>query len=428
MKADSPEKIIIEPTTRCNFKCEMCVKQAPGCRIEEGDLTDALFDNLKPLIPGAESVIFTGIGEPLLHSGLERYISYTRENMKPSGRTGFQTNGKLLTGKRAESIVAAGTDVICISVDSSMPGQFRDVRNGGELADVENAFDAVRTSKKRVAGSRTRVGVEFVLMKKNLHELPEVILWAERQGAEFVMVTHLTPYDAGHGNEPAYIENSYAARALFDTWSLKGAEAGLDLSSYETVLWNYNKTDREKALVELVQSMKNEASSKDLFIDVSRLLREDDGYNKRLKEVFNRSEEIAAQKGIELVLPEMRPNSERYCRFVEENALFVTWNGDISPCYFLWHQYACMREGFTKQVTPVFFGNSMEREPLNIWNSEGYDSFRNKVKLYDYPMCANCCFTPCSYILDEPFEQDCYTIDVPCCDCQWCQGLLNCLI
>ncbi len=428
MTPDSPRKIVIEPTTRCNFKCEMCVKQAPGCKIEEGDLSGALFDRLKTMIPGAESVIFTGIGEPLMHSGLEDCIAYTRENMSPTGRTGFQTNGKLLTPKRAESVLAAGTDIICISVDSTVPGQFRDVRKGGELADVENAFAAVKTAKKRIRGAAVRTGVEFVLMKKNLDALPDVVDWAEEQGAEFVMVTHLTPYDTVHDAEPAYIENSYGARALFDEWAAKAGSNGLDINDYEKVLWNYNKTPDQKALVELVQAMKKDASGRDLFVDISRLLREDTSYNKRLGDTFDRAKQIAESKGIELILPEMRPDNERYCRFVEEDVLFVTWNGDISPCYFLWHRYACMREGFTKEVTPVFFGNAMEEKPLEIWNSAAFADYREKVKRYDYPLCANCCFTPCSYILDAPFEQDCYTIDVPCCDCQWCQGLLNCLL
>jgi MoaA/NifB/PqqE/SkfB family radical SAM enzyme len=34
---ESPSKIYIEVTTRCNLNCSMCVKQAEGCGIRDGD-------------------------------------------------------------------------------------------------------------------------------------------------------------------------------------------------------------------------------------------------------------------------------------------------------------------------------------------------------------------------------------------------------
>ena len=68
----TPGKLIIEPTTRCNFKCEMCVKQSKGCRIIEGDLKEDVFRALTPLFPGIHTLTLTGIGEPLLYEGLEK--------------------------------------------------------------------------------------------------------------------------------------------------------------------------------------------------------------------------------------------------------------------------------------------------------------------------------------------------------------------
>ena len=61
-----PRKLYIEPTTRCNFRCEMCVKQSPGNEISEGDLTVDVFDHLLPVMPHMESVVFSGIGEAKL--------------------------------------------------------------------------------------------------------------------------------------------------------------------------------------------------------------------------------------------------------------------------------------------------------------------------------------------------------------------------
>ena len=70
----SPEKLIIEPTTRCNFKCEMCVNQSKGHRVFEEDLSLKIFKRLLSVFEHAKAVVFTEIGEPLLNKHLEHYI------------------------------------------------------------------------------------------------------------------------------------------------------------------------------------------------------------------------------------------------------------------------------------------------------------------------------------------------------------------
>jgi len=64
----------------------------------------------------------------------------------------------------------------------------------------------------------------------------------------------------------------------------------------------------------------------------------------------------------------------------------------------------------------------------NRWNDEEFKLFRQRVKEYDYPNCHAWCETRCDYVLVEPFYQDCYINEVPCGDCYWSLGLLNCLI
>ena len=170
----TPKKLIIEPTTQCNFKCEMCVKQSKGCRIPEGDMDPMTYGKLKPLFPHVHTFIITGIGEPLMNGNLESWISGARSAMPEKSIRGFQTNGKLLTKKRAVSLVKSGLNKICISVDASEPMLFNSLRKGGSMADVESALSALHHAKIQVPGSGLAVGVEFVLMKKTWINSP---LW-----------------------------------------------------------------------------------------------------------------------------------------------------------------------------------------------------------------------------------------------------------
>ena len=67
----------------------MCVKQADDCHIAEGDLSDAIFKALEPALPKLEALILNGVGEPLLHPGLERFIKRAKQLMPLAGWVGL---------------------------------------------------------------------------------------------------------------------------------------------------------------------------------------------------------------------------------------------------------------------------------------------------------------------------------------------------
>jgi MoaA/NifB/PqqE/SkfB family radical SAM enzyme len=59
-----PEKLYVELTSRCNLRCPMCVKYAPGSSIGEEDLPLALFRRLESALARAQSLVLNGIGDP----------------------------------------------------------------------------------------------------------------------------------------------------------------------------------------------------------------------------------------------------------------------------------------------------------------------------------------------------------------------------
>jgi MoaA/NifB/PqqE/SkfB family radical SAM enzyme len=142
---------------------------------------------------------------------------------------------------------------------------------------------------------------------------------------------------------------------------------------------------------------------------------------------FAEARAVAAETGLALRLPGAAPSSNRRCDFVEEGSVFVSWNGNVHPCYFLWHQYGCHLFGRKKSVSAKIFGNIRELGILDIWNGPSFRSFREDVLRYDFPYCSNCNVVPCQYLTAEEFEQDCYGNTVPCGDCFWGMGLFNCL-
>jgi putative metalloenzyme radical SAM/SPASM domain maturase len=336
-----PERLIIEPTTRCNFNCEMCVKQSSGCQIVEGDLTKKIFSKCEPLLSNLNTIIFTGIGEPLLNNNLEEYVSCAKEKMPQHSTRGFQTNGKLLTKDRIISLIRSGINKICISIDTIQPEKFDSIRSGGMLSDIDETFNAIRNSKHQLPESQLTVGIEFVLMKKNIDELPFVIDWASKNNVDFIIVSHLTAYEKEIEEQSVFLNNSYEVLDLFNIYRKKAAQKDLDISDYYKIRWKFSKSEKEYELYNLVADLKEKALKQNLYINLFHLLNEVPEQYNRIKTVF--------------------------------------------------------------------------------------DDAKTKAKAYDYPNCHAWCETRCDYVLDEPFNHDCFINDVPCCDCYWNLGFLNCL-
>jgi len=146
-----------------------------------------------------------------------------------------------------------------------------------------------------------------------------------------------------------------------------------------------------------------------------------------LQALFDEAEQLAKDLGVELSLPAAVPRHERKCDFVEDGGAFISWDGAVHPCYFLWHQFRCFINDWDRLIKPKIFGNVCERPLLDIWNDETFRSFRENVHAFDYPYCSNCAVAPCDLLQDEDFEFDCYTLPEPCGACQWAMGLFQCL-
>jgi len=347
--------------------------------------------------------------------------------MPAAGWIGFQSNGLLLTDSRAHSLVEAGLDKICLSIDAASPETFRKVREGGEITAIGRAFAALAAAKERFNRPEVQVGIEFVAMRSNLGELPAALRWAAEQGVSFAIVTHVLPYDEQHAAEAAYISCTDEAIALFNEYNGEAKRRGIDLNGYFQARWRFARNPGEQQVVALVDAMKSEAKRRDIFIDLKKLLQLDTGAMGEVAAVFAEAEAVARAHGVELRLPEITLREKRRCSFVEEGGAFVSWEGNVSPCYFLWHRYSCFASGWQQPVQPKVFGNLEERGILDIWNAPAFRTFRANVLAYDYPNCSACSLAPCDYVQTEEFQQDCHIKEVPCGACLWCMGVFQCL-
>ncbi|TEU15734.1 MAG: tungsten cofactor oxidoreductase radical SAM maturase [Anaerolineales bacterium] len=121
-------------------------------------------------------------------------------------------------------------------------------------------------------------------------------------------------------------------------------------------------------------------------------------------------------------LPRMKWGAWRRCRFIEERALVIGWDGGVSPCYALMHSYPYYIYGRHKEVSRYMLGDVREQPLADIWTSDDYVSFRSRVREMRFPSCVDCGMA-CTFAEDN---EDCWGNAPSCADCLWAQDLVRC--
>lgn len=124
-------------------------------------------------------------------------------------------------------------------------------------------------------------------------------------------------------------------------------------------------------------------------------------------------------------LPRMHWGAERRCKFVQDHAVVVGWDGSVSPCYALSHNYTYFTvDGCKKRVERYVLGNVNDQSLAEIWQSEDYVLFRSHVKAYHFPSCPDCDLRESCDLRKQ--NQGCWGWNPSCADCLWAQGIIRC--
>jgi putative metalloenzyme radical SAM/SPASM domain maturase len=264
-------------------------------------------------------------------------------------------------------------------------------------------------------------------MRSNLRQLPDLVRWAAGHGFGFLIVSHMLPYDAAMAGEAAFSPTSDLALEIYRTWRDRAAAAGVDLRRYVGTFMRHAPSPDDQRAIDYVEAMVADAAAQHVSLKVAELMRFDEARLAEVEETFGRAASLARELGLDLQLPRTVPTQVRRCDFVEEGAAFVSWEGDLHPCYFLWHGFACHLAGLVKVVEPRVFGNVREQGILETWNGAEWRAFRGDVTTYDFPFCYDCNLAMCDYVAGPDFEQDCHIGRVPCAACLWCTGPFACM-
>jgi len=424
-----PRKLYAELATLCNLGCAMCVKHSSGWDCEDALMSRQTFEALAPLFPHLDTLNVNGIGESLMHPELAGFIAFARARVPGDCVIGFQSNGMLLTPPLAADLMDAGLDRICFSVDSPEASTLERFRAGAELAQVGQAFDMMRAAAARPGARSLSLGVETVVGTQNFESLPAMVSWCADRGVEFVIVSHVLPYNASDTAQTLFVPVSRRCLDFYCEWEKVFQAEGLDVSHSYTSFYAVFRTPEQQRVVDIILAMKEEAQVRGLQFSLPNTMEVDFARLERVRESFARAMDAAQARGIRLDLPERQAREPRECLFVRDPSLFVAYDGALTPCYYLWHSYSNWLLGSEVRVNQRVFGRVPEDDPVQVWQSRDFARFRHDAVLEEYARCADCSVAPCDHVqgFPAPFAKDCYGQTVPCGSCPWSGGGFACL-
>jgi len=444
---DKPKKLNIEVTSRCNLNCDMCMRKV--LLEESGDMSLETYKALLPVFPELESVNIIGIGEPLMNENIIEMIRLGKKHLLPNGTFSITTNATLIDEKMAKNLVSSGLDDLVVSMDGATPETFNDIRKKATFAEVLKNIGLLNKAKKELKSKLPRLGFEFVAMKRNIAELPQLVDLAAKYGATFIIVTNLLPHTEEMMKEVLYDYNSDKAIELFNDAKAEAKRRNLDLAFENLDVENYASAlfgvpplkdrlrnpkplrkwdERLEKKYQLLDEIVTKAREQNVVLNLKNLMARDGTNPEQITAIFDEASARAQKHGIALDLPPLIPKSQRECGFMKSRIAFISWDGYVRPCNNLYHSYVCYVNNRKKSITSVSFGNVRKLSFMEIWNSREYRSFRRNVDKFDFAPCGDCPHAEgCFALLATVFRKDCYEYTQPCGDCPWARGILKCM-
>ena len=222
-------------------------------------------------------------------------------------------------------------------------------------------------------------------MKDNIGQIPELMKFAWRVSAADVKMTHVLPYDQKN-----------AEQALF--WRL------LYDSAYEL-----RPEDRDKTMFG-TEGYRNNTHVDMPFFDIN------DTTVGPLAHLFKQPSTFS-------IMGDPLHRKQRHCKFVQENNVFVRWDGKVTQCMALLHPSETYLLGHHRVIDPYFFGDVNESTLQQVWDDPTYAAFRDRVRRFDFSFCTSC--GGCHRI--DGNREDCFGNEHPTCGaCLWAQGFIQC--
>ncbi len=193
-----PITISIEPTTACNLRCPECPSGLRAFTRPTGNLREDFFrGTIDQLQRDLLFLIFYFQGEPYINPKFLDMVQYAHQQ---GIYTITSTNGHFLSDENARKTIESGLDRLIISVDGATQATYESYRQEGKLDVVLQGAHNVIKWKKKLRSRTPHVVFQFLVVRPNEHEIPEIFRLARAVGVDEVKLKTAQIYDYQNGH------------------------------------------------------------------------------------------------------------------------------------------------------------------------------------------------------------------------------------
>ncbi|WP_218824291.1 radical SAM protein [Pontibacter ummariensis] len=322
-----PNFLQIEPVGQCNLKCQMCPIQFRTDGKDGKPLAFMKFDDFVKLIgefPEIQELHLQGLGEPMMHPQLFEMVAFAA---KRGIKVSTNSNMTLFSQRRAEHCVTSGLDSLHVSVDGATAETFENIRVGGKFERVISNVEILKKAKEKLKSETPHLRLIYVLMRQNLHELPDFVRLAEKLNVHEIFAQHLC-----HDFQESTLPEHYSPMRDF--------------------------VNEQTLLHEAVE---------------------------RVQHFFDEARALAQEHKVSLRLPAVRPSERtttargrKRCSWPWDG-MYFSYDGQSMPC--------CM----ISTPDRFSFGSAVKQGARQLWEGERYESFRQSLDSEEPPeICRSC--------------------------------------
>jgi MoaA/NifB/PqqE/SkfB family radical SAM enzyme len=366
------KRVYVEITNKCNLNCATCMRNVWDAHY--GGMSLETFKRILASLeamPQKPEIFFGGYGEPLSHPNSLEMIGLA----KAAGHSvALISNGTLLTEQVSQKLVDLRLDKLWVSLDGASPECYMDVRLGDALPLIIENLSRLRMQKYKTFGFSTwagvpKLGIAFVAMRRNIHDLNEVVKLGMRLGAVEFSVSNVLAHNTELLDENLYLRSMNVAP-----------------SAQMSPLIHIPLMDINEKTIPALADVLNGMNRLELFGGM------------------------------------MNQNRDQ-CPFVERGSLAIRQDGKVSPCLPLLYTHEHYLDTRKRTSKEYFVGDVTQTDLLEIWNSAEYLKLRKRLQDFDFSPCVFC--NSCE-MANENLE-DCFgNVQPTCGGCLWAQGLISC--
>jgi MoaA/NifB/PqqE/SkfB family radical SAM enzyme len=224
-------QVQFEVTNRCNLRCSICSRSLgralpPPRDVSIEDFKEAL-DRLSGTFAIRE-INTQGLGEPLLCPGIGDLLTYAKSR---GLKVWLVSNGTLLHGEMARTMVSSKIDKIRISIDTIDEELYSTIKQGSSLEKVLKNIETINALKKQLMTESPSIALNTVVLRNTLRDLENLIVTASKLAISEITLIPLVCFSKGLATRENQVDfHGTEFKEHYQLLKKKSSELGIELN------------------------------------------------------------------------------------------------------------------------------------------------------------------------------------------------------